>query len=149
MEEVNIVTDNEPKNIKVSNMLPEEIKQRYIKNFKDHIDVFAWKYEYLNTYDTSIIEHNIPLNPRTKPFKQKHRKTNPIFLPIIEKERRKLLDAKIIISLRYSEWVANHFPGRKKSGEIRMCVDFRNLNKCSLKENYTLPKMDQILQKVC
>ena len=37
---------------------------------------------------------------------------------------------------------------RKKNGEIRLCVDFRNLNKVSLKDNYPLPKMDQILQKV-
>jgi hypothetical protein len=37
---------------------------------------------------------------------------------------------------------------RKKSGEIRLCVDFRNLNKVSLKDNYPLPNMDCILQKV-
>ena len=29
-----------------------------------------------------------------------------------------------------------------------MCVDFRNLNKCSLKDNYQVPKMDHILQRV-
>jgi hypothetical protein len=29
-----------------------------------------------------------------------------------------------------------------------LCVDFRNLNKVSLKDNYPLPKMDHILQKV-
>jgi hypothetical protein len=39
-------------------------------------------------------------------------------------------------------------PVRKKSGEIRLCVDFRNLNKVSLKDHYPLPKMDYILQKV-
>jgi len=27
-------------------------------------------------------------------------------------------------------------------------VDFKNLNKCSLKDNYPLPKMDNILHKV-
>lgn len=37
---------------------------------------------------------------------------------------------------------------RKKSGEIRLCIDFRNLKKVSLKENYPLPKMDHILQRV-
>jgi hypothetical protein len=37
---------------------------------------------------------------------------------------------------------------RKKNGEIRLCVDFRNLNKSSLKDNYPLPKMDHILQRV-
>jgi len=39
-------------------------------------------------------------------------------------------------------------PIRKKSREIRLCVDFRNLNKVSLKNNYPLPNMDHILQKV-
>ena len=29
-----------------------------------------------------------------------------------------------------------------------MCVDFRNLNRASLKDNYPLPKIEQILQKV-
>jgi len=37
---------------------------------------------------------------------------------------------------------------RKKTGEIRLCIDFKNLNKVSLKDNYPLPKMDHILQKV-
>ena len=37
---------------------------------------------------------------------------------------------------------------RKKNGEIRLCVDFRNLNKCSKKDNYPLPKMEHMLQRV-
>jgi hypothetical protein len=69
-------------------------------------------------------------------------------LPIIEKELKRLLNAKIIVPLRYSEWVENLAPIRKKNGEIRLCVDFRNLNRCSLKDNYPLPKMDHILQRV-
>jgi len=59
-----------------------------------------------------------------------------------------LLDAKIIVPLRYSNWVANWVLVRKKNGEIRLCVDFRNLNRASLKEKYPLPKMDHVLQKV-
>ena len=68
-------------------------------------------------------------------------------LPVIEKEVKKLLDAKIIIPLRYSTWVANLVPVRKKNGEIRLCVDFRNLNRSSLKDNYPLPNIDKILQR--
>ena len=37
---------------------------------------------------------------------------------------------------------------RKNNGEVRLCIDFRNLNKVSLKDNYPLPKMEHILQKV-
>lgn len=39
-------------------------------------------------------------------------------------------------------------PVRKKTCEIRLCIDFINLNKVSLKDNYPLPKMDHILQIV-
>ena len=57
-------------------------------------------------------------------------------------------EANIILPLRFSNWVANIVPVGKKNGEIWICVDFRNLNRCSLKDNYPLPKMDHILQRV-
>jgi hypothetical protein len=91
---------------------------------KEFVDVFAWTYEYLRTYDTSIIEHKIPLKENTKPFRKKLSQINPMLLPVMEKEVKKLLDAKIIIPLRYFEWVANLVPVRKKNGEIILCVDF-------------------------
>ena len=59
-----------------------------------------------------------------------------------------MFDAKIIVTLRFSKWVANLVPVRKKNGEIRLCVDFGNLSKVSLKDNYPFPKMDQIVQRV-
>jgi hypothetical protein len=66
----------------------------------------------------------------------------------MEKEVKKLLDVEIIVPLRYSEWEANVVPVRKKNGEIRLCVDFNNLNRSSKKENYPLPNMEHILQRV-
>ena len=109
------------------------------------MDIFAWSYHDLKTYDTSIIQQKIPLKPNTKPFKHKLRRLNPTLLPVIEKEVKKLLDAKMIVPLRYSLWVVNLVPVRKKNGEIRLCVDFHNLNRSCLKDNYSLPKIDQIL----
>jgi hypothetical protein len=115
---------------------------------KQYLDIFSWSYEYLKVFDPEIIQHKIPLKPRSKPFKKKSRQFNPLLLPVIEKDLKRLLEAKIIVSLRYSEWVANLVLVRNKSGEISLCVDFRNLKRCSLKDNYPLPKMDHILQRV-
>eukprot|EP00253_Pinus_taeda_P010837 PITA_10837 len=39
-------------------------------------------------------------------------------------------------------------PVRKKNGDIRICIDFRNLNRASLKYNFPLPNMEKILQSV-
>jgi hypothetical protein len=148
VEDCDIGTGKEAKIVNISKFLPPKVKDQYRDLLKQYKDVFAWSYDELRTYDTSIIEHKIPLKPGVKPFRQKLRQFNPILLPVIEKEVKKLLDAKIIVPLRYSDWVANLVPVRKKNGEIRLCVDFRNLNRSSLKDNYPLPKMDHILERV-
>ena len=73
---------------------------------------------------------------------------HPKLEPLIQNEVKKLLDAKIIFKVRHSEWVSNLELVRKKSREIRLCVDFRNLNRASDKDNYLVPPMEQILQMV-
>jgi ribonuclease HI len=146
--ECNIGTEEDPKFVRLSSNLSREQRTEYVELLKEFADVFSWTYEDLRTYDTSVIEHKIPLREEAKPFRQKLRQINPMLLPIMEKEVKKLLDAQIIVPLRYSEWVSNLVPVRNKSGEIRLCVDFRNLNRSSKKENYPLPKMEHILQRV-
>jgi hypothetical protein len=148
VEYYNIGTKETPKMVNISKYIPLEMKIKYVELLKKYNDVFAWSYDELRTYDTTVIELKIPLKQGIKPFRQKLRQINPILLPVIEREVKKLLDAKIIVPLRYSEWVANLVPVRKKNNEIRLCVDFRNLNRSSLKDNYPLPKMDHVLEKV-
>ena len=73
----------------------------------------------MKVYDTNIIQHVIPIKEDQKPFKQKLRRINPLLLPLIEKQVKKLSEAKIMVSLRFFKWVENLVPLKKKSGEIR------------------------------
>jgi len=132
----------------LSKTLSLEVKQDYNKLMKDFPDIFVWSYDDLKFYETKVIQHVIPLKEYQNTFKQNMRWINPLLLPLVEKEVKKLFEAKIIVSLIFSKWIANLVLVRKKSGEIRLCVDFQNLNKLSLKENYLLVKMDYILHKV-
>ena len=61
-------------------------------------------------------------------------------------ELKKLLDAKIIFQVRHYVWIANLVPVIKNYGEIRLCVNFRNLNRASEKDNYLVPPMVKLLQ---
>ena len=85
--------------VDISKSLSIEQRERYIKLLKEYVDIFSWSYEDLKTYDTSIIQHKVPLRPNVKPFRQKLRRINPTLFPVIEKEVKKLLDAKIIVPL--------------------------------------------------
>jgi hypothetical protein len=58
---------------------------KYVEILKHYKDLFTWSYDELRTYDTTIIEHKIPLKQCVKPFRQKLTKINPILLPLIEK----------------------------------------------------------------
>jgi hypothetical protein len=114
----NIGTEGEPKFVKLSKTLAEKKRSEYIGLLREFADVFAWTYEDLKTYDTFIIEHNIPLKEEANPFRQKMIQINPMLLPIMEREVKKMIQAQIIMPLRYSEWVANLVPVRKKNEEI-------------------------------
>ena len=95
-------TGEKPKIIKLSKSLPPDQKPKYVDLFKEFQDVFAWSYEDLKSYDTTVIQHTIPLKPNQKPFKQKLRRINPVLLPLIEKEVKKMFEASIIV-LGYSD----------------------------------------------
>jgi len=94
------------------------------------------------------MQHSIPLKAEVKPYQQKLRKFHPDLEPQMKQELKKILYAKIIFPIRHTEWVANLVPVRKKNGDVRLCVDFRNLDRASKKDNYPVPPMEQILQKV-
>jgi hypothetical protein len=60
----------------------------------------------------------------------------------------KLLKAGQIFPVKYSEWVSNLVPVWKTTGQIRLCIDFRALNRASVKYHFPLPNMEMILQQV-
>ena len=57
----------------------------------------------------------------------------------IEKEVNKLIDAGFIREVKYPTWIVNIVPVRKKNGQLRICVDFRDLNEACPKDDFPLP----------
>ena len=65
----NIGTMDQAKMVKVSEALLVGERNRYVKLLQEFVDIFAWYYEDLKTYDTSIIQYKVPLKPTTNPFR--------------------------------------------------------------------------------
>jgi hypothetical protein len=64
-----------------------------------------------------------------------------------EAEVQKLLDARIIREVHYPVWVANVVMVPKKNVNMRMCIDFTELNKACPKDPYPLPRIDVIIDQ--
>ena len=63
----------------------------------------------------------------------------------VKAEVEKLLKASFIYPIALTEWVSNPIPVDKKQGTIRICTQFRDLNKACPKDNYPTPFIDQII----
>jgi ribonuclease HI len=136
MKKVNIGTDSSLKYVNLGVDCTSEELDQYISLFKEYFDVFSWSYDDLKAYDKSIFQHIIPLREGENPFKKKIRMMNPKLKPLVKIELEKLKKDGIIYPIRHSDWLSNPVVVRKKTGEIQMCVDFRDLNKASVKDNY-------------
>ncbi|XP_074277941.1 uncharacterized protein LOC141601547 [Silene latifolia] len=63
----------------------------------------------------------------------------------VKEEIDKQLKAGFIKVSEYSDWVANVVLVPKKDGKVRVCVDFRDLNKASPKDDFPLPHIDMLV----
>jgi hypothetical protein len=64
----------------------------------------------------------------------------------VKDEVARLLQAGFIWLCRYAEWISIIVPvGKKNTGKIRVCVDFRNLNRATPKDEYPMPMADVLI----
>ena len=95
--------------------------------------------------DPRIVVHEIKTYAGAKPIWQKLRQIHPKKVAAIKAEVEKLLRAGFIYPIPLTEWVSNIMPVTKKQGTIRVCVDYRDLNKACPKDNYPTPFINQII----
>jgi len=86
------------------------------------------------------IKHRINTGD-TKPIKQRLRRT-PLHFEKEEEEHLKQMLAKNVIQESNSEWAATPVLVRKKDKSLRYCVDYRKLNKATVKDAFPLPNIE-------
>ena len=66
----------------------------------------------------------------------------------IKEEVEKQYNAGLLRTVNYLEWLANVVSVPKKDGKVRMCVDFRDLNKVSPNDDFPLPHINILVDKM-
>ncbi|PKI45178.1 hypothetical protein CRG98_034429 [Punica granatum] len=99
--------------------------------------------------DPSIVKHFLPLDIQRSPPKCQHlRRQRADLLLRIKEEVIKQMDAGFLEVCNYSEWVANIAPMEKKNDKVRVCIDYRDLNRASPKDNFLLPYIDVLVDNI-
>nr|KAG5690731.1 hypothetical protein BaRGS_022422 [Batillaria attramentaria] len=92
---------------------------------------------------TAKVLHDINLTDNV-PFKQRHRRVPPGMFDQVRDHLQQLLDSGII-RRSHSPWSSNVVLVRKKNNELRLCIDFRQLNARTIKDSYALPRIEEML----
>jgi hypothetical protein len=70
---------------------------------------------------------------------------NPTLRDIVKEELQKLLDVNFIYPIFDNKWVSPLVIVPKKNGKWCVCIDYRELNKATLKDYFPFPFIDQVL----
>ncbi|XP_073279540.1 uncharacterized protein [Primulina huaijiensis] len=142
--EINLGGLENPKVVYVSKLLEEQLKQDLINMLKEYKDCFTWSYDDMPGLDRKLVEHRLPLKEGFKPFQHPSRRMSKEVELNVKEEVEKLLKAKFIKPIRYTEWLSSVVPVMKKNGKRGVEVD-KNKEKAIMEANP--PKNKKELQR--
>ena len=89
------------------------------------------------------VDFVIELHPGTSPISMTPHRMAPVELQELKVQLQELLD-KGFIRLSTSPWGAPVLSAKKKDKTLRLCIDYRQLNRVTIKNRYPLPRINDL-----
>ncbi|XP_075491897.1 uncharacterized protein LOC142530030 [Primulina tabacum] len=158
--------DNDKFSVIVSSTLTGTEEEKLLRVLRDNIKAIGWSIADIKGFSSSMCMHKILMEADHKTSTQPQRRLNPAMQEVVKKEVIKLLDACIIYPISDSRWVSPVQVVPKKGGitvvkneniELiptrtvtgwRVCIDYRKLNDATRKYHFSLPFIDQMLERL-
>ena len=122
-----------------------DLKLEDIPIIRDHLDVFPKDLPGLAL--EREMEFTIALAPRTTPISKTPYRKIPIELKELKIQLQELLD-KGFIRPSISPWGAPVLFVKKNDGSMRLCIDYRELNKVTVRNKYPLRRIDDLFNQL-
>lgn len=132
-------------NLNINSHLEVSQEQKLIELLRKYSKAFSWDYTNMAGIHPDTCTHHIYMEENVIPIRQPQRRMNPMLKEIVKDELWKLLKVDFIYTISESQWVSPLVVVPKKNGKWRICVDYRELNKETLKDHFPLPFIDQVL----
>ena len=123
---------------------PEKLQQDAKDMLKRNAQVFSK--DDMNMGRTNLVKHHIKLTDPA-PFKEAYRRIPPQMYDEVKAHIQEMLDLGAIRPSN-SPWASAIVLVRKKDGRLRFCIDLRRLNNRTVKDAYSLPRIESILDSL-
>ena len=94
-----------------------------------------------------VVDFGIELHPGTSPILVTSHRMAPVELQELRVQLQELLD-KGFIRPSTSPWGAPVLIAKKRGKTLRLCIDYRQLNRVTLKNRYPLPRIDDLFDQL-
>lgn len=92
-----------------------------------------------------MVELKLPIGPNKKPVKQTPSRFAPQIQSKIKEKIERLLKCGFIRTAKYIDWLANIVPVVKKNWTLRVCIDFKDLNQATPKDDYPMSVVEMLV----
>ena len=123
---------------------PEKLQQDAKDMLKRNAQVFSK--DDMDMGRTKLVKHHIKLTDPA-PFKEAYRRIPPQMYDEVKAHIQEMLDLGAIRPSN-SPWASAIVLIRKKDGRLRFCIDLRRLNNRTVKDAYSLPRIESILDSL-
>jgi hypothetical protein len=146
LDKVDIGDGVVPRPTYVSACLTPGQKYEMCELLKAYTCYFAWDYTEMPGLSRELVEHRLSIKASFRQYKQGAQNFKPAIIVRVKEEVDWLLQARFIQPCRYADWVSIIVLVEKKNtGKIQICVDFRNLNRATQKDEYSMPVADLLI----
>ena len=111
----------------------------------EYVDVFPDKLPGLPPQ--RVVDFGIELHSGTSPISMTPHRMAPVELQELRVQLQELLD-KGFIRPSTSPWGAPVLFAKKKDKTLRLCIDYRQLNRVTIKNRYPLPSIDDLFDQL-
>ena len=94
-----------------------------------------------------VVDFGVELHPGTSPISMTPHRMAPVELQELRVQLQELLD-KGFIRPSTSPWGAPVLFVKKKDKTLRLCIDYRQLNRVTIKNRYPLPRIDDLFDQL-
>lgn len=149
-KEIDIYNYDSPKLAKIADYSTEEQTSELVNLLKEYQDFFARNYKDLKGIVQEMGEMNIELIPNAKPVKRRPYMLAHKYKNIVKIEIDNMLKESIIYLVDQSKWESPMVVQPKKHDpkKLRVCVDFRWLNKVTFTNPFPTPFANEIINEV-
>ncbi|GMI84444.1 hypothetical protein HRI_002113700 [Hibiscus trionum] len=142
-----LLIDKKPTSIFASMVLRDQIEfgMSEMPVVSEFIDVFPEELPGLPPIRE--VEFGIEVKPGSNPVSITPYRMAPLELKELQKQLQELQD-KSFIRPSTSPWGAPVLFVKKKDGAMRLCIDYRQLNKITIKNRYPLPRIEDLFDQL-